>query len=163
MMNIDFKFTKTFYKTLKAFNDPEKRLIINYGGTSSSKSISILQLLTIYALTNENKVITIVGETMPFLKRATIRDWKKHVMGELFNNNNYNKTESYYIFPNKSIFQFVSADNPDKFRGMRSDISYFEEITNIKEEAYIQISTRTSHKILCSFNPSHEFYIKNDY
>lgn len=158
---VDFEFTKVFDKTLAAYNT-DTRLIISYGGSSSSKTISILQLLTIIAINKPNKTITIIGETMPFLRRATISDWKKHVMKDLFDEECWNKTNSYYLFPNKSIIQFVSADKPDKFRGMRTDIAYFEEITNIKKEAYTQISIRTKDKVLCSFNPSHKFYIEEE-
>ncbi len=162
-MDINFDFTNVFSKTLKAYNDPSTRLIISYGGTSSSKSISILQLLTIISLSKKNLIISIIGETYPFLRRATIRDWKTHVMKDLYNELYWNAKELHYRFPSTgSIIQFISADNPDKFRGMRSDISYFEEITNIKEETYTQVAIRTRGKILASFNPSHEFYIQQE-
>jgi len=162
-MELNFNFTKSFYEALHAYNDPNTRVIVSYGGTSSGKSIGILQLLTIIALTQESLVITIVGETFPTLRRGAIRDWKKIIMGDLFNQDNWNSKESYYSFPNTgSIIQFVSADNPDKFRGPRQDIVYFEEINNIKEEAYIQASIRTKIKVLCSFNPSGEFFMKDE-
>jgi phage terminase large subunit len=160
-MDIDFRFTNVFHRTIKAYNNPDTRLIISYGGTSSSKSISILQLLTLIALNKRNLIISIIGETYPFLRRATIRDWKTHVMKDLYEDKNWNASELHYRFPSTgSIIQFISADNPDKFRGMRSDISYFEEITNIKEETYTQVAIRTRGKVICSFNPSHEFYIQ---
>ena len=67
------KLTKTFYKNADAYISQKYRYIINQGGTSSSKTFSLLQLLTTIALNNK-LTIDIVSESMPHLKRGVLRD-----------------------------------------------------------------------------------------
>lgn len=159
---LDLTTTKLFARTLEAFIDPNIRHIISYGGTSSSKSISIYQILLLYALKNPNKRIAIIGESHPVLKRNAINDLKSIVMKELWDDNRFNKSELIYRFPNGSVFQFLSASNPDSFRGYRSDVAYFDEISNIPKESFDQITMRCKHKVLSSFNPTSEFWIVKD-
>jgi len=162
-MNITL--TKKSIELYKAFNNKKTKLIISYGGTSSGKTISILQLLTTYAIhanANYPKVITIIGESYPVLRRGVMRDWQKFIMGKSFNTKQWHTATSTYKFANNTIIQFISGDNPNKFRGMRSHVVYFDEITNIPKEAYIQLTMRTREKIICSFNPSHKFFITNE-
>jgi len=154
--------TQVFDKTIDAFLDDDIRVIISYGGTSSSKSISIYQLLFLYAMKNPKKNIAIVAESVPVLKRNVVKDLKNVVMKEFWNPQNFNKQDLTYTFPNGSIFQFLSGSNPDSFRGYRSDIAYFDEVSNIPKETYDQITMRCKHKILCSFNPTSEFYIVDE-
>jgi len=159
-MEIDFDVTRVFNENVKAYKNNKIRLIINRGGSSSSKTISILQFLTLYALKYKEKTITIVGATVPFLKKATINDWKKIVMGEMWDSKCFNKTELTYTFPNNSKIQFISGDAGEtRIRGIRSDIAYFDEVNNIQESVYEAVSIRTREKVFVSFNPVAEFYI----
>jgi len=65
------KFTKVFYDILKAV-EQDKKLIVLYGGSSSSKTISVLQYLLLYALKYENKRITISSESLPVFPNGSI-------------------------------------------------------------------------------------------
>lgn len=154
--------TKVFEDTIIAFNDPEIRVIISYGGTSSSKSISIYQLLVLYALKQPNKNIAIIAENIPVIKRNVIKDLKSVVMKDIWDVNSFNKQDMTYTFSNGSFFQFLSASNPDSFSGYRSDVSYFDEINNIPKGTYDQITMRCKEKILCTFNPTSEFWITEE-
>lgn len=163
MTEINFEVTRVFNENVKAFKNKKCRLIINRGGSSSSKTISILQFLTLYAIKFPNKTVTIVGATIPFLKKATINDWKKIVMKDMWNSKSFNKTELTYTFPNGSKIQFISGDAGEtRIRGIRSDIAYFDEVNNVSESVYEAISIRTREKIFVSFNPVAEFYIVDE-
>ncbi|MCA9497321.1 MAG: terminase large subunit [Nanoarchaeota archaeon] len=151
------KFTKLFYDLIENISN---RYFIFYGGSSSSKTISILQYLTLYAQLNENKRITISAESIPVLKKTIIPDWKLYVMGDNFEDKRFNKQENTYKFSNGSIFQFIPADDPSRWHGMRQDIVYFDELYNIKESIYDQADIRTFDKVFCSFNPTSKFWIE---
>jgi len=141
----------------------KNRYLILYGGSSSSKTISVLQYLTLYALKYPNKRITLTAESLPVIKKTIFIDWVTIVMGDLFDINSFNKSEMTYKFPNGSIFQFIPGDNPNRFHGLRQDIIYFDELYNIHESIYRQASIRTKHKVISSFNPTSVFWIKGDF
>jgi len=161
------KTTKVFKKNLKAFVNKNIRLIINYGGSSSSKTISILQLLLLYVIKNPNKRVAILSENTPKLKRTVLKDFQKVVLPqddlEYLNEKNFNKTELIYTFKNGSEIMFFSADSTSKIIGMRMDVLYVDEINYIKKSIFDQLSIRTAHKIICSYNPSSKFYIMDEF
>ena len=162
------KITNIFNKTLKYFVDDDVRIIFNYGGSSSSKTISILQILLLYALKNDGKTITIVSQTIGKIKKGPLKDFQKVVLpqdnlGFLTTKKHFNKSELIYTLPNKSIIQFISSDSEDKIIGMRTDVLYFDELNHIKKSVYDQLSIRTSHKILASWNPSSLFYANDEF
>ena len=67
-----FQTTKLFRANLEA----DTKIVVNQGGTWSSKTYSILQALTYIALTDSGCLITIVGQDIPNLKRGALRDFQ---------------------------------------------------------------------------------------
>ena len=65
--------TNTFYKNAESYCSKKFRYIVNQGGSSSSKTFSILQLLTQIAQ-SKKVTIDICGESIPHLKRGVLRD-----------------------------------------------------------------------------------------
>lgn len=61
-----FQVTDVFTEN---YNATEK-IIINQGGTSSSKTYSLMQLLSLKAIVEKGCVISVVGESIPNLKRV---------------------------------------------------------------------------------------------
>ena len=136
-----------------------KRIRIIQGGTSSSKTFSIIPLLITYACQVPNSEISIVAESIPHLKRGAIRDFIKIM--EWTNNmnyNNWNKSSLTYTFSNGSFIEFFSADQPSKLRGARRDILFINECNNIDFESYTQLSIRTKKFIYLDYNPTAEFW-----
>ena len=81
------------------------------GGTSASKTISILIILIDYAQTHDNQRISVVSESFPHLKRGAIRDFLDIMQQQNFyNDSSWNRTDSVYTFPTGSIIEFFSAD-----------------------------------------------------
>lgn len=76
------QFTDVFDKLVDATQT--NRYLILYGGSSSSKSISVLQYLTLYAYKHHNKRVTLSAESLPVIKKTIFADWKDIVMGGLF-------------------------------------------------------------------------------
>ena len=54
-----------------------KRIRIVQGGTSASKTFSILPILIDYAEKNPNSEISVVSESIPHLKRGEVKDFIK--------------------------------------------------------------------------------------
>ncbi len=155
-------FVETYDIILKAFLDPKYHTLIIQGGTSSSKTYSIMQLLYYFSLNNKKKeLISVVSENMPHLKRGAIRDLK-NILGseQLWNDKDFNKTESIYICKNKTI-EFFGADSPSKLVGARRDYLYMNEANHISKDAYDQLDVRTAKKTIIDYNPTHEFWADN--
>lgn len=141
----------------------KKRIRGVSGGTSASKTISILLWLIQRAQTNENELISVVSETFPHLKRGAMRDFLM-IMEEhnYFKQNNWNKTDSIYSFETGSKIEFFSADQPGKVRGPRRDILFINEANNISYEVYTQLEVRTKKIIWLDWNPVQEFWAYTD-
>ena len=129
------------------------------GGTSASKTISILLILIDYAQSNENKLISVVSETFPHLKRGAMRDFLS-IMQEhqYFKDNLWNKTDCIYTFETGSKIEFFSADQPGKVRGPRRDVLFVNEANNISYETYTQLEVRTKEIVWLDWNPVSEFW-----
>ena len=129
------------------------------GGTSASKTISILQILIDYCQRNDGERVSVVSESFPHLKRGAIRDFldimEKH---NYFKEERWNKTDCVYTFEGGTIMEFFSADQPGKVRGPRRDILFINEANNISYETYTQLEVRTKKIVWLDWNPVNEFW-----
>lgn len=151
--------TSVFNKNLDAYST-NKRYIVNKGSTRSSKTYSVLQLLFLIAECSPTpKVISIISESMPHLKKGCIRDFKEILLdAKKWNENAWNATDKIYKI-NNSIIEFFSADNPSKVHGPSRNILYVNECINIEWETYRQLAIRTTETIFLDCNPSFEFWL----
>lgn len=140
-----------------------RRIRIVQGGTSSSKTFSILPLLINYATAHPNSEISIVSESVPHLKRGVIRDFKKIMQWTgNWKEEQYNRSSMTYNFVNGSFIEYFSVDNPSKLRGARRHILFVNECNNIDFESYQQLAIRTSKFIYLDFNPTGEFWVNTE-
>lgn len=129
------------------------------GGTSASKTISILLILINYAQTHENETISVVSESFPHLKRGAMRDFLNIMeMHHYFKEDRWNRSDYIYTFETNSKIEFFSADQPSKVRGPRRDVLFINEANNIPYETYTQLEVRTSKIIWLDWNPVNEFW-----
>lgn len=137
----------------------EKRVRGVAGGTSASKTVSILIWLVSYAILQENELISVVSESFPHLKRGAIRDFQLIMDSQgYWQPSAWNKTDYVYTFPNGSKIEFFSADQPGKVRGPRRDVLFINEANNIPYETYTQLEVRTKKIIWLDWNPVSEFW-----
>lgn len=153
------KLTSVFSRNISAYN-AGKRVIVNKGGTRSSKTYSILQLLYMIAdLSPSPLVISVVSETMPHLKKGCIRDFQNILMQEgLWSDKCWNATDKIYRI-NHSFIEFFSADQPAKVHGPARDILFVNECINITFETYRQLAIRTRRTIFLDYNPCYQFWV----
>ena len=137
-----------------------KRIKALQGGTSASKTISILQVLIDKSQSDEEpKITSVVSESLPHLKKGAMRDFLNIMEGhDYFEENRWNRTDSIYTFKTKSIMEFYGADQPLKVRGPRRDRLFINEANNIAFETFEQLEVRTREEIYLDWNPSVEFW-----
>ena len=129
------------------------------GGTSASKTISILLWLIDYAQSTKNEMLSVVSETFPHLKRGAIRDFQNIMEAHKYwKVKNWNKTNSVYTFETGSKIEFFSADQPGKVRGPRRQVLFINEANNVSYETYTQLEIRTEKIIWLDWNPVQEFW-----
>lgn len=147
----------------KKLSKLRKRIRGVSGGTSASKTISILLLLVDYAHTHKNELISIVSESFPHLKRGAMRDFL-NIMEQhgYYDDARWNRTDSIYTFETGTKIEFFSADQADKVRGPRRDVLFINEANNVSLETYNQLEVRTKKVVWLDWNPVQEFWWYTD-
>lgn len=141
----------------------QSRIRIVKGGTSASKTVSILCLLINYAINNKGKEVSVVSESVPHLRRGALKDFLAILKGlNRYKDSQFNKSTLKYTFTNGSYIEFFSTDQPDKLRGARRTDLYINECNNVPFDAYTQLATRTSGTIWLDYNPSNLFWVDKE-
>lgn len=141
-----------------------KKIRAVQGGTSASKTVSILLYLIDKAQRDKTPTLTsVISESIPHLKRGAMRDFKNIMIEHKYwIDNQWNATDSTYTFETGSKIEFFSADQPDKLRGARRDRAFINEANNISLDAFDQIEVRTKEFIFLDWNPTNEFWFYTD-
>lgn len=154
-----------FQKTtaLTKIQNLKKRLKIVQGGSSAGKTIAILLILIDRAQREKGRLISVVSETMPHLKRGAIRDFLS-IMEEhgYYKEDSWNRTDLIYTFETGSKIEFFSADQPSKVRGPRRDDLFENECNNIPYETHVQLAIRTKGDIFLDYNPVASFWVHEE-
>lgn len=154
---VKFNFKDT-QATRKIF-DLTKRIRAICGGTSASKTISILVWLIDYAQSRKNKKIDIMSESYPHLKDGAMRDFKAIMIDRgYWKDSCWNETDHVYKFETDSIIKFISIDKLGKAHGPRRDVLFINEANNITYPIYEQLEVRTKEVVWLDWNPSEEFW-----
>ena len=136
------------------------RILANKGGTRSTKTWSLLQLMLIIA-TSQKVLVSIVSESMPHLRKGALRDMDNILdNAHLVEDRHYtrNRTENIITFPNGGMIEFFSADSYTKVHGAQRDYLFINECNNIEWEIYRQLAIRTSKVIFLDWNPRSAFW-----
>lgn len=156
---MEFIITTALKKLLRL----KKRIKVVRGGTSASKTFSILPILIDRAIKTPNLEISVVSESIPHLRRGALKDFLKIMMAlGRYNDNQFNKSTLKYTFSNGSYIEFFSVDQPDKLRGARRNVLYVNECNNIDFDSYYQLAIRTSGEIWLDYNPSSLFWVDRE-
>ena len=135
--------------------EPNLRFAINQGGSRSSKTYSLCQIILLYAIQNPGSVISVIRKTLPALKGSILKDLKRIIEKELIPQDyTWNKTEGIITLSNGSEIEYFSADDSQKLRGRKRDIALLNEANELSFEDFVQINMRTNSKIFIDFNPS---------
>ena len=148
-MNLEINTTITFENLI----DAKHRVSHHIGGTRSGKTYAILQYLIVKAIEGTEN-ITIVRKTIPSLKRTVLKDFIDILKGlGIWHEVDFNITDRIWAYNNSTI-QFISTDDAEKLRGVKSSILFIDEASEIDEESYFQLSIRTEKQIILAYNPT---------
>jgi phage terminase large subunit len=124
-----FYLSTTATKKLLALT---KRIRGIAGGTSASKTISILLILIQYAMKHKNQVISVVSESMPHLRKGAMRDFINILQTHnYYKDARWNSTNSVYTFETNSIMEFFGVESWEKVKGARRDVLFINEANHI--------------------------------
>jgi phage terminase large subunit len=154
----------TCTEVFKRNNESTKRIVINRGGSRSSKTYSLIQLFVIRALTEKNKRIIIARESLAIAKKTIYKEFIDFlIMHNLYSLFLHNKSECYFICKStKTTIDFIGCDDPQKIRGLQSNYFWLEEADGIEYEFFKQFMLRLTctsndnkiNQMFISFNPS---------
>lgn len=143
----------------------EKKIVINRGGTRSSKTRSLAQICLLWLmtgqLTREKKIPSGVWSTVrkfsTTLDATVIRDFEEEInKQEVYSLIQHNKTKKTYTYGNRMV-EFIGADDEQKLRGAKRNILYCNEANELKyREEFFQLLMRTEDKVFLDFNPDDE-------
>lgn len=141
----------------------KKRIRAIQGGTSASKTVSIVLYLINKAQSEDNLVISIVSESLPHLRRGVMQDFLLIMENHnYFKDSRWNKSEFTYQFETGSKIEFFSVDQPEKVKGARRDILFINEANNIPFETFNQLEVRTKNEVWLDWNPTNEFWFYSE-
>lgn len=151
-----FQITSATHKIRKLSN----RIRIIQGGSSASKTISVLLYLIDKAQRDETGTLTsIVSESLPHLKRGAMLDFLNIMQQHnYFVDARWNKSDYTYTFETGSRIEFFSIDQPRKVRGPRRDRLFINEANNTPFESFEQLEIRTKEFVILDYNPTNEFW-----
>lgn len=138
--------------------EAKTRLVVNQGGTRSSKTYSLMQLAVILAYEEPGCVITVSRKTLPALKATAYRDFLDILKSnDLYDEKIHNKTDLTFRIGGSEV-EFISVDEPQKIRGRKRTYLFMNEANEFSHEDFKQLNMRTEKRIFMDFNPSDTFH-----
>jgi phage terminase large subunit len=152
---MELKSTIVFERNYDALYNNEARFIINEGGSRSSKTYSLCQLILVYCLQNRGVVVSIIRKTFPALRATAMRDFLEVLKDAgIYEKTSHNMSEHIYSFNNGSIVEFFSVDDEQKIRGRKRHLAWCNEANELYYDDFTQLNMRTESKLIFDYNPS---------
>lgn len=146
--------------------DAEKKTIVNVGGSGSSKSFSVAQLLIEKLVNEDDKRFVIARKTMPACKRSSydliinfLKDYG------IYREDKHNKTDHIYRYKNNEML-FLGLDEPTKIKSISTGVNYvwLEEANEFTYDDYrmfwVQVRKQTPESernhLYLTLNPTDE-------
>jgi len=166
-LNFDKKlFNPNFHWVLRCLADASLRYCFFYGGSSSSKTYSVVQAILIQTLL-DGKNSLIFRKVQASIKKTIYNDFKTII--SRFQLEDYFTVLDFKIkCVNGAIIDFTGLDSPEKIKGISSYLRLvFDEITEGELEDFKQLRKRMrgihNQKLIATFNPIDEsHWLKKD-
>lgn len=149
-MPIKIQTTQVF----EDLNQTDYRNYIFQGSSRAGKTWNIVLWMVIDILNRESVTYSIVRKTLPALKGSVLRDLKEILIKlDLYKESDWHSVDGYYQL-GTNIIEWFSLDSEEKIRGRKRDVCFVNEATEITYDEFVQLSLRTSDKMIMDFNPS---------
>lgn len=159
-MKISPTITNVFDRNMEVIN----QIALNRGGTRSSKSHSICQIILHKFLTEENKSFLILRKTLPSLRISTLTMFRK-ILGLYGISTRVKEDKQTLTYRYKdNLIHFDSMDDPSKKKSTEWNYIWFEEADEFTFNDFktmkLYLSAKTKKEmnmVYISFNPVDEF------
>lgn len=155
----------------KNFYESTKKIVVNRGGTRSSKTYSVCQQLMVWLFTGyiranqkiETGVASVVRKYSTTLSKTVMRDFEEILKeNDLYRLVDHHKTDRTYSF-NGRMVEFFGADDQQKIRGYKSNILFCNEANELGfKTEFFQLLVRTTDLLILDFNPSDPYIWINE-
>lgn len=139
----------------------KKRIRAISGGTSASKTVSIIVWMIDYCQRKQERVklAHIVSESFPHLEAGAMLDFQS-IMKDTgyWKDEAWHDTKHEYTFETGNKLRFMSVDTYGKAHGPRRDVLFVNEANNLEYKIVDQLITRTREIVWLDWNPSEEFW-----
>ena len=159
-------FNNIYWHLKKAFSNPLIRFIWCYGGSSASKTFSIVQLQVFLMLTETNQNAMIMRKVSTDIRDSIYKDFTD-IISEWGLNEYFTCQQNYIICKlTGSYCRFRGLDDSEKVKGIAGFRRVIlEEVNQFEHEDFKQVKKRlrgmTNQQIVGIFNPvSEEHWIK---
>lgn len=143
----------------------KKRIRAVRGGTSASKTISILVWIIDYCQCKQSrdKLVHVVSESFPHLEMGAMLDFQNIMKDRgYWNEDRWHGTLHTYTFETGNQVRFMSVDTYGKAHGPRRDVLFINEANNLDYKIVDQLITRTREIVWMDWNPSEEFWFDTE-
>lgn len=150
----------TAFEKIESMN---ARINIIQGGTSSSKTYSVLMMLVDLSFEVKNKTITIMTDTLPALRRGAMKDWRD-ILRDSCRERYFSERVTEHTWTNLCTgtrVEFLSCDDMGAL-GARRDYLFVNEANRITYETFGQLEIRTLERIWLDYNPSSRFWVMSE-
>jgi phage terminase large subunit len=141
-----------------------KRIMVLRGGTGSTKTYSMCQILANWLVTGrltedfflEIGVASVVRRYSATTRTSVYRDFR-NVLSAMGASGvvEHSKTGREFRYQGRLV-EFFGADDEEKLKGPRRDILYVNEAPELTFGAFTQLAFRTHHRIFIDLNPDDE-------
>lgn len=142
-----------------------KRIRAVAGGTSASKTISILIWIIDYCQTQHKglKLVTITSESYPHLQKGAMLDFHNIMKDRgYWKDDLWHDTKHIYTFETGNKLEFATFDTYSKAHGSRRDVLFVNEGNNMPYNVVDQLMVRTRETVWLDWNPTNEFWFYNN-
>jgi len=164
-VNVNFKkelFCPMFWTSRQAILDPKIRFVLAYGGSSASKTYSIVQALLLETLFS-GKSTVVLRKYSNTIERSIYKDFK--LIAESWGLDKYFDFVKLQIRckVNRAIIDFTGLDDPEKIKGIVGfTYAVLEEFNEFDEEDWKQMNNRMrglpNQTLIAIWNPVDELH-----
>jgi phage terminase large subunit len=145
--------------------ESDKFITVMQGGTSSGKTIAILQRICHIAIEDPGCTIHVVAQDFPNLRDGALADFKNLISSSdllSYALVNPNLLRGPYLFKNGTKLVFVSYKTEYKARSGKRDYLFINECQGVSWPIALNLVDRTKKKVFLDYNPSAKFWVHHE-
>lgn len=156
-----FNCSPVYYANYNAIED----IIVNQGGTDSTKTYSIMQVLFTLGICSQpppvDPIITVLSASVPDSKKGAYRVAKAIANGNAYvmsKIRDWNETDRTIYFKSGWIMEFVGATTEQNAKQGKRQYLFCNEANGITWKVFWQMAKRTRIRTFIDYNPSAPFW-----